>query len=830
MGQKGKFLVTNEGSFDLGTYTWDDQLFSDILIRENPIDTDQALGISQSLREDISRLQINTIPVSFIEKMIEAKLMEFGLTKPSPIRLDKSIFIKNRLSLSENARRVLKRRYLKKNRKGKTIETPEQMFRRVARHIAKAEKKYGKPSTEQVNKWEETFYTIMTEGKFLPNSPTLMNAGRRLGQLAACFVLPVEDSMEGIFGALHHAALIHKSGGGTGFAFSRLRPKNSTVGTTGGVASGPVSFMKIFNTATEQVKQGGTRRGANMAILRVDHPDIMEFIFGKEDNSELNNFNISVGVSDKFMEAASKEEDYNLIDPRDQSTVGALNAAEVYQTLVKQAWKNGDPGIIFLDRINQDNPTPQLGDIESTNPCGEQPLLPMEACNLGSINLAKFVLENGDGPVIDYEGLKELVSATVRFLDNTIDMSRYPLPEIHEMVHGNRKIGLGVMGFADMLYQLKIPYNSEEALETAEAVMRFLQENAHETSQNLAEERGVFPNWEKSIYKDQGVKLRNATCTTIAPTGTLSIIAGCSSGIEPLFALSFVRNVMDNDKLLEVNPYFEEVANDQRFYSRELMDEIAKRGSIKKIKQIPKDVRNVFVTAHDVSPDWHIRMQAAFQRYTDNAVSKTVNLPHDATVDDVKKVYNLAYELACKGVTIYRDGSKENQVLSFSRKEKLGNKFMTAVKKRPETLDGFTTKMKTGYGHLYVTVTEYDKKPFEVFATIGKSGKSTTAKTEAIGRLASLALRSGVKVDDIVGQLKGISGEHPVFQNGGLVLSIPDAIARVLEKRYLSSDAVNANHKTRYSLMGEKCPECGQTVSFEEGCILCHFCGFNKCG
>jgi ribonucleoside-diphosphate reductase alpha chain len=657
-----------------------------------------------------------------------------------------------------------------------------------------------------------------------------MNAGRELQQLSACFVLPIDDSLPAIFETVKFTAMIHKSGGGTGFAFSRLRPKNSTVGTTGGVASGPVSFMKIFNTATEQVKQGGTRRGANMAILRVDHPDIMEFIFSKEDNSELNNFNISVGVSDKFMQAAANEEEYSLIDPRDLSAVGTLNAAGVYQTLVKQAWKNGDPGIIFLDRINQDNPTPQLGDIESTNPCGEQPLLPMEACNLGSINLSKFVLENGDGPVVDYDGLKEVISATVRFLDNTIDMSRYPLPEIHEMVHGNRKIGLGVMGFADMLYQVKIPYNSEEALDTAETVMRFIQENAHEASQNLADERGVFPNWEKSIYENQGVKLRNATCTTIAPTGTLSIIAGCSSGIEPLFALSFVRNVMDNDKLLEVNPHFEEVANDQRFYSRELMDEIAKSGSIKKIKQIPKDVRNVFVTAHDVSPDWHIRMQAAFQKYTDNAVSKTVNLPHDATVDDVMKVYNLAYELGCKGVTIYRDGSKENQVLSFSQKEKLGNKFLRAVKERPETLDGFTTKIKTGYGHLYVTVTEYDRKPFEVFATIGKSGKSTTAKTEAIGRLASLALRSGVKVDDIVDQLKGISGEHPVFQNGGLVLSIPDAIARVLERRYLSGDAAMANHKTQYSLMGEKCPECGQTVSFEEGCILCHFCGFNKCG
>jgi ribonucleoside-diphosphate reductase alpha chain len=588
--------------------------------------------------------------------------------------------------------------------------------------------------------------------------------------------------------------------------------------------------MKIFNTATEQVKQGGTRRGANMAILRVDHPDIMEFIFSKEDSRELNNFNLSVGVSDQFMQSVAREENYDLIDPRDQKKVSALNAAEVYQTLVNQAWKNGDPGIIFLDRINRDNPTPQLGEIESTNPCGEQPLLPMEACNLGSINLAKFVLETGDGSVIDFEGLKQIVGWSVRFLDNTIDMSKYPLTEIDKMVRGNRKIGLGVMGFADMLYQLKIPYNSDEALETAETVMQFVQENAHETSQNLAQERGKFSNWEKSIYKDKNIALRNATCTTIAPTGTLSIIAGCSSGIEPLFALSFVRNVMDNDKLVEVNPYFEEVANDRRFYSRELMDEIAKKGSIKKFKQIPKDVRKVFVTAHDISPEWHIRMQAAFQKYTDNAVSKTVNLPRDATVDDVKQVYNLAYELGCKGVTIYRDGSKENQVLSFTQKENLNDKFMGAVKKRPETLNGFTTRIKTGYGHLYVTVTEYDGKPFEVFATIGKSGRSTTAKTEAIGRLASLALRSGVKVNDIVDQLKGIGGEYPVFQEGGLVLSIPDAIARVLEKRYLTGDAASGNRGTHYSLLGEKCPECGQVVSFEEGCIMCHFCGFNKCG
>jgi len=830
MGQKGKFLVTNEGRFDLGTHMWDDQLFSDILVRDNPIDTDQALGISRSLREEITSMEFQTITMSMIEKMIESKLLEYGLTKPSPTRLDQSIFFKNRLVLSDNARRVLRRRYLKKDSQGKVTETPDRMFQRVAGHIAKAEKKFG-GDDKRVDEMQKLFYQIMTEFKFLPNSPTLMNAGRRLGQLAACFVLPVEDSMEGIFGALRNAALIHKSGGGTGFAFSRLRPKNSTVGTTGGVASGPVSFMKIFNTATEQVKQGGTRRGANMAILKVDHPDIMEFIHSKRKNRELNNFNISVGVTDEFMKAAVDQSDYLLVEPRDQTPVGKLNAREVYDTLVAQAWKNGDPGIIFLDRINRDNPTPALGDIESTNPCGEQPLLPLEACNLGSINLAKFVLQNGDGPMIDYESLKDIVDLSVRFLDNTIEMSKYPLPEIAEMVKGNRKIGLGVMGFADLLYQLNIPYNTEEALETAESVMRFIQETAHDASQNLAQERGTFNHYDQSIFKDQGIKYRNATTTTIAPTGTLSIISGCSSGIEPLFALSFVRTVMDNDKLLEVNPYFEKIARERGFYTRGLMDEIAKRGSIHELAEIPEDVRRVFVTAHDVSPDWHIRMQAAFQKHTDNAVSKTVNLPHDATVEDVRKVYNLAYELGCKGVTIYRDGSKENQVLSFARKEETADTpFMTAVKERPETLGGYTTKIKTGYGYLYVTVTEFEGRPFEVFATIGKSGRSTTAKTEAIGRLVSLALRSGVRVDKIVHQLKGIGGEYPIFQDGGLVLSIPDAISRVLEKQYMSGENARKNHKTEYSLMGEKCPECGQTVSFEEGCMICHFCGFNKCG
>jgi len=567
-----------------------------------------------------------------------------------------------------------------------------------------------------------------------------------------------------------------------------------------------------------------------MAILRVDHPDIMEFITCKKDNRELTNFNISVGVTDAFMEAVNAEKSYDLVDPREHKKVEELDAGGVYQALVYHAWESGDPGVVFLDRVNRDNPTPALGEIESTNPCGEQPLLPMEACNLGSINLAKFVRPEGGLPSIDYSGLKDLVWNSVRFLDNVIDMSKYPLPEIEKMARGNRKIGLGVMGFADTLFQLQVPYDSEQALEVAENVMAFIQKESKEASRALAEERNVFPNFEKSIYKDmENGRVRNATTTTIAPTGTLSIIAGCSSGIEPLFALSFVRNVMDNDKLLETNPYFEKVARERGFYSPELMDAVARSGGIRRIEGIPQDVKDVFVTAHDITPEWHVRMQAAFQKFTDNAVSKTVNLPMDATLDDVMKVYNLSYELRCKGVTIYRDGSRENQVLSVHETGKELRPMIGDVRDRPETLEGFTTKVVTGMGNLYVTVTEMDGRPFEVFATIGKSGKSTMAKTEAIGRLVSLALRSGISADKIVEQLKGICGEHPVFSKDGLVLSIPDAISKVLEKRYLK-DQKPITRKYENSLLGETCPECGQTVSFEEGCMTCHFCGFTKCG
>lgn len=733
--------------------------------------------------------------------------------------------------ITENSKTVLERRYLKKDDAGKICETPEDMFRRVAAHIAEAEKNYNKKANTK--KIENQFYDLMSEFRFLPNSPTLMNAGRSLGQLAACFVLPVEDSIEGIFEAIKQAAMIHKSGGGTGFSFSRLRPESSIVGTTGGVASGPVSFMQIFNTATEQIKQGGTRRGANMAVLRVDHPDIMSFIKCKSNKQELSNFNISVGVTDTFMAAVEKSADYDLIDPRNNNVVGKLNAMAVYQELIQQAWATGDPGIIFLDEINRHNTTPGLGEIESTNPCGEQPLLPMEACNLGSINLTRFVKEKEGGFDFDFHAFKETIHLSVRFLDNTIDMSKYPIDEISEIVRKNRKIGLGIMGFADLLFMLDVPYDSDEAIDIAEDIMSFLQKESHAASCALAKDRGVFPNFEHSVFTDnKNLQLRNATTTTIAPTGTLSIIAGCSSGIEPAFALSYVRTVMDNDKLLEINPVFKQRAKDLDFYSDELMAEIAEKGTAKGSSEIPIKLRKVFVTAHDIRPDVHIKMQAAFQKHTDNAVSKTVNLPHDATEEDVKYIYDQAHILKCKGVTIYRDGSKDNQVLSISGKKESdnGTNFLHAGRERPMILEGFTEKIKTGMGYLYVTVSEYKNRPFEIFATVGKSGKSTQAKTEAIGRLISLSLRSGIEVEEIVEQIKGIRGEHAVFQEGGLVYSIPDAIAQVLEKRYLTNGKVNRLKDTQDKLKSDSCPDCGGVVASEEGCMKCYSCGFTQCG
>lgn len=565
------------------------------------------------------------------------------------------------IELSDNAIKVLRRRYLKKDEKGNVIETPEEMFRRVARNIASTDEKYG----EDPKKSEEDFYRIMANLEFLPNSPTLMNAETELQQLAACFVLPVEDSIEGIFETLKNAALIHQSGGGTGFSFSKLRPKGDIVKSTGGIASGPVSFMKVFDAATQAIKQGGKRRGANMGVLRVDHPDIMEFITVKKDPRVLTNFNISVAVTEEFMEALKKGEKYNLINPRTKEIVDRINAEEVFDLIVEMAWSTGDPGIIFLDRINKDNPTPQLGEIEATNPCGEQPLLPYEACNLGSINLSKMV-KNGE---IDFEKLGEIVDIAVKFLDNVIDKNKFPLKKIEEMVKGNRKIGLGVMGFADMLVKLGISYNSEEALKIAEKVMKFISERAKRKSMEIARKRGPFPNYEESVkYNPRIEKVRNATRTTIAPTGTISIIAGCSSGIEPFYAISYVRKVLDDEKLYEVNRLFEEIAKKRGFYSEELMTKIAEKGSVQGMNEVPEDVQELFVTAYDISPEWQVKMQAAFQKYVDNAVSKTVNLPQEATKEDVRRVFLLAYELGCKGITVYRNKSKEEQTLSIEEK------------------------------------------------------------------------------------------------------------------------------------------------------------------
>lgn len=587
------------------------------------------------------------------------------------------------IELTPNALKVLEGRYLKKDENGKVIETPEEMFRRVAGTVASAELIYG-AGEEEIKRIEDDFYEIMSNLEFLPNSPALMNAGRDLGQLAACFVLPVEDSMISIFESLKNAALILQSGGGTGFSFSRLRPKRDKVMSTGGIASGPVSFMKVFNTATEVIKQGGARRGANMGILRVDHPDIIDFITVKRNHRELSNFNISVAVTDAFMEALDKDEEYNLLNPRTGGVVGRKKAREVFEQIVLSAWETGDPGLIFIDRINRDNPTPHLGIIESTNPCGEQPLLPNEACVLGSINLANMVkklqssnpptppfLKEGKGGLfskggqrgitneVDYEKLEKTVRLAVRFLDNAIDVNRYPMPEIEAMHKGNRKIGLGVMGWADMLIMLGIPYDSEEALILARKVMKFIRDKAREESANLAEKKGVFPNFHRSIYDSEGMpRVRNATTTTIAPTGTLSIIAGCSSGIEPLFAIVYTRHVMDT-VLEEVNPLFVKRAKDDSFYSDELMEKIRQRGTLRGIKEVPKAVKKLFVTAHDIDPLCHIDMQAAFQEYTDNAVSKTINLPKKATKDDVRKTYLYAYSKGCKGITIYRYGTKK---------------------------------------------------------------------------------------------------------------------------------------------------------------------------
>ena len=763
------------------------------------------------------------------------------------------------LKLSDNSLRVLEKRYLKKDENGKVVETPPEMFSRVARAIASADRIF-KRSEEEVLGLEKKFYQMMADLEFMPNSPTLMNAGRELSQLSACFVLPIDDSMESIFDSIKYTALIHKSGGGTGFSFSRLRPHSSTVRSTGGIASGPISFMKVFDSATQAVKQGGTRRGANMGILRVDHPDIMDFIVCKESDKEINNFNISVAVTEDFMRKVIKDEEYDLIDPNTRKTVKKLKAKQVFDLMVKMAHKNGEPGIIFIDKINNGNPTPLLGKIESTNPCGEQPLLPFESCNLGSINLYALLNKVNDRFQIDWNRLKEIISLSVHFLDNVIEVNKYPLDEIDKMTKKTRKIGLGVMGWASTLAKMMIPYDSDEALELAEKVMSFVLTEARKESAALAVQRGAFPAFKGSIYDNgSAVFLRNATLTTIAPTGTISIIAGpCSSGIEPMFAISYYRaNVLDNDKMIEIEPAFKEVMEARGLYTRKLMEEIAEKGSVHDIEKVPADIRRAFVTAHDIRPEWHIKMQAVFQKFTDNAVSKTVNFHEDAAIEDVRQAYLLAYELGCKGVTIYRDKSRGEQVLNIGSKDAPKQAVTAAVegkiapRPRPEVVMGTTTKVSTGCGNLYVTInTDENNTPFEVFTQMGKAGGCAASQLEAIGRLASLAFRSGVDVKVIIEQLRSIRCPSPSWEKGCRIFSCADAIARVIERRLVNDklevkaaagaapkeEVFNQVSKSEEQLESHitgnivgVCPDCGGVVRHEEGCVKCSACGYTKC-
>ncbi|MBN1643222.1 MAG: vitamin B12-dependent ribonucleotide reductase [Dehalococcoidales bacterium] len=793
--------------------------------------------------------EILTIVREFLDAEVTVKPQE----DVSPLMIVKEEEMENKLSseikLSENARQVLERRYLAKDKNGKPIETPEQLFRRVARTIASAELIYD--SKADTRKWEDEFYDQMANLNFLPNSPTLMNAGRELGQLSACFVLPIEDSMESIFDAVKYTALIHKSGGGTGFSFSRLRPESDRVGSTGGVASGPVSFMRAFDTATDVIKQGGMRRGANMAILSVDHPDILRFINAKKDLNVLTNFNISVAVTREFMEAVKSGSNYNLVNPHTKEVSGQLNAREAFEKIAEMAWKTGDPGIVFIDRINKDNPTPHLGKIESTNPCGEQPLLPFESCNLSSINLNKMLMETDGKVQVDYSKMAKTVKAAVRFLDNVIDVNKFPLPAIDEMTKRTRKIGLGVMGFADMLLQLGIPYNSDEALGIVEDVMGFIQSEATKSSAELAVDRGVFPSFKGSKYDTHnGVKVRNATRTTIAPTGTLSIIAGCSGGIEPLFALVYTRNILDGTKMLEVNPYFEEAARKGGFYSEELMKKLAEGAHLSDMPDVPEDTKKLFVTAHEITPEWHIEMQAAFQKYTDNAVSKTVNFAHEATMEDVIKVYMLAYERGLKGITIYRDRSREGQPMSTGQTEKTGEAVVVkgetkiTPRKRAKRTVGVTERVNTGCGSLYVTINSDDAGLCEVFGTLGKAGGCASAQLEAVCRLITAALRSGVDAAAIVKQLRGIRCPSIAWEGGKSVLSCADAIASVLE-RHINPEleiAEKAEEKVSRGNVSDKsedyglvrniagqCPDCGGLLAYQEGCFVCPNCGYTKC-
>ena len=817
--------------------------------------------------------------------------------------------------LAENARIVLAKRYLKKDEEGNATEEPETMFWRVARVIAEADRAYG-ASDAAIEEAARQFYDLMTTGRFEPNSPTLMNAGRPLGQLSACFVLPVDDALSngksGIYDTLKAMALVHQSGGGTGFSFSRLRPAGDNVRSTMGVASGPVSFMRLYDASTEVVKQGGTRRGANMGILRVDHPDIRAFITCKNDTTQVTNFNISVAITDAFMEAVKNDTDYDLLNPRTGRVDGQENASEIFEMIIRGAWLTGEPGTFFIDRANQDNPVPQVGTYEATNPCGEQVLFAYDVCNLGSVNLGHFVREDVPAETppedrIDWDHLRRVVHLSVHFLDNVIDANRYPLEDIYDLAQRIRRIGLGVMGWADMLVRLGISYDSPEGVAMGRRVMAFVNEESRKASEKLAEARGVFPEWERSIWgpdetcaRDQHGgrvrpmrKLRNCNLTTVAPTGTISIFAGCSGGIEPLFAVAFMRD-QAGSLMPDVNPDFVKIARAEGWYSQELMERIAGEGHIH-FPEVPESARLAFRTAHDIPPEWHVRMQAAFQEHVDAGISKTTNFPEGATEDDVRAIYELAFDLGCKGVTVYRDGCRPNQVLSTgrtgreeataeeqaeraeleqlladAREEAHGLRVRIAEmerrsltrdqtaaasrhkRQRPSMLRGRTVKMNSPLGDLYVTINEDESgRPFEVFCTLGKAGGAAMADAEAIGRLLSLSLRSGIPITAVRDQLRGISCDRAVGIGPTKVRSAPDAIGQAIERYIEEREGVQealplappvlapgatraqpeATGNTRQEGFLGSCPECGTgSLAYEEGCVKCHVCGYSECG
>jgi ribonucleoside-diphosphate reductase alpha chain len=778
-----------------------------------------------------------------------------------------------RLDLAENARVVLERRYLAKDGDGNVAETPSALFRRVARNLAQAEARAGADAAK-VAEVESQFYGVMTRLDFLPNSPTLSNAGRPLQQLSACFVLPVPDSIGGIFETIKHTAIIHQSGGGTGFAFSRLRPEGSIVASTAGVASGPVSFMKVFDGATEAIKQGGTRRGANMGILAVDHPDIEKFIEAKADMTTLTNFNISVAVTEKFMQAVERDEEYDLWDPHLKKVAGHRRAREIWDKMVHNAWKNGDPGLVFIDRINESasNPVPKFGPIESTNPCGEQALYAYDSCNLGSINLANFAVRKSNGWQVDWDRLGTVIPICVRLLDNVIEMNTYPIPEIAQMSHANRRIGLGVMGFADLLMKLGVAYNSEEGAQWAERIMAFIESRSNAASLALAEERGVFPAWEDSVFNTrpdlypEKPRYRNCTRTTIAPTGTISIIANCSSGVEPVFALAFMRqHYLDKTsptkptQLTEANEYFVEIAKERGFYSDDLMTYLAQGGRLVERVDVPDDVKRVFVTAHDIEPEWHIRIQSAFQRHVDNGVSKTINFGHEATPSDVANAYMLAYKGGCKGITIYRDGSRDLQVLSHQGAQKAdqsGEVVVASVapppvivgprrQRLPDERLSMTHKFQVGDQEGYLTVGLYDDgRPGEVFIKVSKQGSTVSGLMDTIAQLTSIALQYGVPLDTLVEKLRGARFEpagmtnHPELRTA---TSLVDYIFRYLEYKYVDGGESNHHQLPLWShnvetvdvqpaQSGMGCPECGSLLHFAEGCLICRSCGFSRCG